>query len=155
MHLEPVIPFLHIILDNECNINCMLTFARTIRTSSESIEHLIDDAMDYLSLIKSNGRAVCVDEFNYRLAIDECLQNALQHGNKFDPEKSITVMIEADDHRAFIMVCDEGDGFRIEDVPSPVLVEHVLKPGGRGLHLLKNLFPVEWFDNGRCIRIEV
>jgi anti-sigma regulatory factor (Ser/Thr protein kinase) len=155
MNLEPVTSFLHIILDNDCNINCTITFARTIPSSSESIRHLIDDAMEYLLLIKCNGRAAHVEEFNFRLALDESLENALRHGNKYDAGKSIAVMIEADDHKAFITVCDEGNGFRIEDVPSPVHEEHTLKPNGRGLHLLKNLFLVEWMDNGRCIKIVV
>lgn len=155
MHFEQFSPVLHIIIDNDYNINCMNTFSRTIPSSTESIESLIIDAMDYLQLLKNNGRAAHVDEFNYRLALDESLENALRHGNRYEAGKFISVMIEADDHRAFITVCDEGDGFSIKDVPSPVEEKHAFKPNGRGLHLLRNLCTVEWLDNGRCIRIEV
>jgi serine/threonine-protein kinase RsbW len=155
MHTEPLSPFLHIILDNDCNINCMMTYARTIPSSSEAIRILVMEAMEYLSQIKANGRASHVDEFHYRLALDETLENALRHGNRHDADKSISVMIEADDHRAFITVCDEGDGFQAGDLPNPADPRQAFKPGGRGLHLLKNLCAVEWTDNGRCIRIEV
>jgi hypothetical protein len=110
MNLEPVTSYLHIILDNESNINCMMTFARTVKSSPDTLHNLIIEAMEYLLLLKENGRAAYVDIVKYRKALVESLERAFNFGNKCDMKKDISVMIEADDHRAFITVCHEGNG---------------------------------------------
>ena len=132
-----------------------MTFNREIPSTQEAIEGVIYEALEYLSAVRKNGRAAHVDMFHYRLALDESLENALRHGNRFNPDRLISLAIHADDRKAYITVCDEGEGFSIDRVPDPVSPEHAFKPNGRGLHLLRNLFNVEWQDGGRCIRIEV
>jgi anti-sigma regulatory factor (Ser/Thr protein kinase) len=132
-----------------------MMFKRNIPSTQEAIERTIHEALEFLSLIRTHGRAMNVDAFNYRLALDESLENALRHGNRSNPGRLISLVINADDARAYITVRDEGEGFAVDRVPSPVNPEHAFKPNGRGLHLLRNLFNVEWQDGGRCIRIEV
>jgi anti-sigma regulatory factor (Ser/Thr protein kinase) len=133
----------------------VMMFKRNIPSTQEAIEQTIFEALDFLSVIRTHGRARNVDAFHYRLALDESLENALRHGNRFNPNRLISLVINADDARAYITVRDEGEGFAVDRVPDPVSPEHAFKPNGRGLHLLKNLFNVEWQDGGRCIRIEV
>lgn len=75
--------------------------------------------------------------FAIRLALEEALSNAIEHGNKFDPNKSVTVVAEVDDDRAAITIADEGDGFDPATVPDPTVDENLEKPCGRGIMLMR------------------
>jgi hypothetical protein len=151
MNLEPVTSYLHIILDNDCNINCMMTFARTVKSGPDTLHNLIIEAMEYLLLMKENGRAAYVDIVNYRKALVESLERAFSCGNKCDISKMISVMIEADDHRAFITVCHEGNGAR--PVDRSCTTDDVQSGEGQGL--LNELRNVEYLSDDRWITIVV
>ena len=107
--MEQASSYLHITFDNDSNANCMLTFARTVPSQPEMLHNLIADAMGYLIFMKDNGLAGPVDIVKYRQALVGSIEHAFCFGNKCDINKSISVMIEADDLRAFITVCYEGN----------------------------------------------
>jgi len=94
------------------------------------------------------------DLFNIRLIVDELCSNAVIHGNGSDPEKMLTIRLEADSRKARIAVEDEGEGFDYTAVQDP-RDDHLLRrPHGRGLFLIRTFADeVEFRDPGNCITI--
>ena len=75
--------------------------------------------------------------FAVRLALEEALINAIKHGNRADPDKSITIATEMDDDTVAITVTDEGEGFDPGHLPDPTADENLEKPSGRGIMLMR------------------
>jgi len=73
------------------------------------------------------------DQYFLALAAREVLINAIKHGNRFDSGKRVKVRLARDHSRMTIDVCDEGDGFRLEDVPDPRAPANQQRRSGRGL----------------------
>lgn len=75
--------------------------------------------------------------FGLRLALEEALANAIQHGNHSNPGKAVTVHLSVDSGRVQIDITDEGEGFDPNAVPDPTRSENLLIPAGRGLVLMR------------------
>ncbi len=73
------------------------------------------------------------------IAISEGVNNAIIHGNKFDQQKTVTVLFHANDNSLTITIIDQGDGFKEEDVPDPTNPENMLALSGRGLFIIRHL----------------
>jgi len=73
------------------------------------------------------------------LAIREAVANGVQHGNKEEPEKRVTVSFVLEKEEVSIRIQDEGEGFDLDDLPDPLAPENLFKPRGRGI-LLMNSF---------------
>lgn len=87
------------------------------------------------------------DEFAYAvdLAVRESVANAVKHGNKFDPEKSVDVIFADVDGGVEILIRDYGSGFSPEDVPDPTDPENLLAASGRGILFMRSFMDVvEW-----------
>ena len=72
------------------------------------------------------------------LAVTEACTNGIIHGNQFDPNKLVRVMVSIDDDLMKFTVSDEGEGFNPNNLPNPVEQENLLKSGGRGVYLMKH-----------------
>ena len=72
------------------------------------------------------------------LTISESMINAIQHGNKCDPEKKATLKISSDGNTIEITVEDQGKGLQLDDVADPTNVENLLKPSGRGILIIRS-----------------
>ena len=75
--------------------------------------------------------------FAVKLAIEESIVNAMKHGNKFDPERSVHVRYDVDDRQVRVCIKDEGRGFDPRTVPDPTREENLTKPHGRGIMLMR------------------
>jgi serine/threonine-protein kinase RsbW len=75
--------------------------------------------------------------FAIRLAVEEALINAIKHGNRFSPDKRITVLAEVGKDAAAFTIADEGGGFDPGSVPDPTADENIEKPSGRGIMLMR------------------
>lgn len=75
--------------------------------------------------------------FAVRLALDEALVNAVRHGNRNNPDKTIQVDFTIDDERLVIEVEDQGPGFAPSDLPDPTAPENLSRPNGRGVMLMR------------------
>lgn len=90
---------------------------------------------------------------NLMLLLSEAVTNAIEHGNELDPSKTAEIVVEITDHEVVAMVKDEGIGFQPSDQVSPLMEENLLKDGGRGVFLLKELSDeMEYLDNGTRLR---
>lgn len=93
---------------------------------------------------------------NILIAVTEAVNNAIQHGNKSDPDRSFKVSYEGteDMKRLSFRVEDEGEGFDYENVPDPTAPENLEKPFGRGIFLMRNLADeVEFYEEGRVVEL--
>lgn len=95
-----------------------------------------------------------ISEFWFSLIVDETIDNALEHGGKRIDDK-ITVQIFETKNFLDVHVIDMGKGFDPSEVPDPSLPERKNIPTGRGIHILKKLFPIAWNYLGNEIRVRV
>ena len=91
---------------------------------------------------------------NILVSITEAVNNAIRHGNKLDPEKSVDFSFESSDKEFVFKIQDRGTGFDPDSIPDPTLPENIDKPDGRGIFIMKNLSDeVKFEDEGRRIEI--
>ena len=89
-----------------------------------------------------------------RAATTEALLNAIEHGNKVDAAKQVTLAFTVDRGRVTIEVQDEGKGFDPEAVPDPTRGENLSLPSGRGLALMRAFMSeVEFSEPGNRVRM--
>ena len=93
--------------------------------------------------------------YTFRLALDELLTNAIDHGNCGSPSAAVTVRIEYRDGKILISVHDEGAGFHAADLPDPRREENRFSRHGRGLYILNALGDVRWDGERGCVRVEL
>jgi serine/threonine-protein kinase RsbW len=77
------------------------------------------------------------DIFAIRLALEEALVNAVKHGNKLDPKKTVKVQYHINDQRADIAIEDQGAGFNPAELPDPTADENLEMCSGRGILLMR------------------
>ena len=80
-----------------------------------------------------------VARFVVRVALCEALANAIQYGNRLDPQKHVDVRVEVDDDTLQVFVNDEGEGFDPTRIPDPTDPGRVDLDRGRGLFLIRQL----------------
>jgi serine/threonine-protein kinase RsbW len=92
--------------------------------------------------------------FATRLALEEALVNAIKHGNKFDPKKTVIVEARVSRDRVEIEIEDQGPGFERSSVPDPTAVENLCKCSGRGILLIEAYMnKVSWSRGGRRVHL--
>ncbi len=101
-------------------------------TTLKEAEGKLKEILDKLKVSES-------EKHNLLVAASEAVNNAISHGNKNDPEKNVTLDVEYNDNVIVISVEDEGGGFNPDSIPDPLLPENLLKPSGRGIHIIKSL----------------
>ena len=70
-------------------------------------------------------------------ALREATANAIRHGNKQDPERSVTIDYRVNADEVKILVEDQGEGFDLESVPDPTDPGYLLRPSGRGIFYMR------------------
>ncbi len=86
------------------------------------------------------------------LCIEEACLNAVAHGNKRDFKKLVRVKIYLNDLSWSIRVDDEGNGFDLSKVPSPVSEHGMWGERGRGLSLISlYMDKVVYYHNGSTL----
>ena len=89
------------------------------------------------------------DCFGVRLSLEEALVNAIKHGNRMDPDKKVYIACELTEDEVIVVIEDQGDGFKIEEVPDPTEDNNLEKPGGRGIMLIRSFMTgVGYNDKG-------
>jgi serine/threonine-protein kinase RsbW len=93
------------------------------------------------------GESSC---FAVRLAVEEALTNAFNHGHKgLPPEAPVRFDFNVGPREVVICVEDQGPGFKPDAVPDPTLEENLEIPSGRGLLLMRAyMASVEFSERG-------
>ncbi|MFM7731125.1 MAG: ATP-binding protein [Flavobacteriales bacterium] len=74
------------------------------------------------------------------IALTEGVYNAINHGNKLDPTKQVTITFDiVEDRLMRFTIEDEGPGFDYDNLPDPTAPENIEKPHGRGVFLMRKL----------------
>ncbi|MGB0368398.1 MAG: ATP-binding protein [Flavobacteriales bacterium] len=91
---------------------------------------------------------------NILIAVTEAVNNAINHGNRQNPEKKVQLdFVERADRLSF-SVQDEGEGFDHNALPDPTDPENLEKISGRGVFLMKHLADeVEFSENGTRVEM--
>jgi len=89
-----------------------------------------------LGTVASNGYSEAAI-FAIKLALEEGLNNAIKHGNRYDSAKTVEVVYDIDCHQAMFSIKDQGPGFDLDAVPDPTADENLERPSGRGIMLMR------------------
>jgi serine/threonine-protein kinase RsbW len=120
-----------------------------------SIPSTLGDAVHAQQQVLAEAQAHGFDDsarFALRLALDEALSNAVNHGNQNDPTKHVHIRYAITDEEATISVEDEGPGFKPEKIPDPTLDENLERPHGRGVMLMKAYMTrISFNKRGNCV----
>ena len=112
------------------------------------VEVIIPTKTKYLDLIGSIGERVAKELDNFtgdrealayqlNLVLTEATANVIKHATEHDPDDTIKITININDHDLSICVYDHGQGFDLENIPIPD-PEHP-KEHGMGLFLIRSV----------------
>ncbi|MEO5571518.1 MAG: ATP-binding protein [Bacteroidia bacterium] len=127
-------------------------FANTLQIVSQPesiniVEKLIEDLRE-----EHNIHEDCFG--NILVAVTEAVNNGIQHGNQYDPNKKVSITYEVEGDNLMFSVLDEGPGFDYYNLPDPTAPENLEKPTGRGIFLMKHLADqVIFSDNGKMVEM--
>ena len=122
------------------------TLIRTLKLPSNvesisSVENLIDEISIELALNEELYG-------NVLISVTEAVNNAIQHGNKYQNELMVTVLVFDGSDAFCFSVSDEGDGFDFLNLPDPTAPQNILNENGRGVYLMQNLADEVVFEDG-------
>lgn len=73
------------------------------------------------------------------LCVSEAVINSIEHGNKGDKNKNVSIGISCVGKELNVFIRDEGEGFDIEKITDPTCEENLRKESGRGIHIIRSL----------------
>lgn len=111
------------------------------------VENIIDETTNEIGITKDSYGKILVSAL-------EAVNNAIVHGNKSNPEKSVDIEIKLNKRNLSIKVKDEGKGFSPEDIKDPTLPENLEELNGRGIYLMSHLADsIEFSEKGTMVTI--
>jgi len=103
-----------------------------------------------IKLLQTHG---CLPSYGFQMCevcLEEAIANAILHGNRRNASKQVRVQVFADEARFGVIVEDEGEGFRPQDVPDPTDPQTLYLEHGRGIMLIDHYMDsVEFAGKGR------
>lgn len=111
------------------------------------VESSVDNLTSELGISQDNYGKILV-------ATMEAVNNAIQHGNKADPAKSVEIEILLEGKSIVVIVTDEGSGFDPLKVPDPTKPENIEEINGRGVFLMSRLADrIEYNSKGNSVKM--
>jgi serine/threonine-protein kinase RsbW len=131
--------------------NLILKLNVKLAADQKAVDHVVHAIMQVVRKMESAPGT----EDAIELALTEALANAIVHGAKSDPTKSIECDVACDQHSdLLIVVRDPGKGFDPDNIPNPVMGENIYSDHGRGIFLINQLMDeVKFQKNGTEIRM--
>lgn len=91
---------------------------------------------------------------NILIALTEAVNNAIHHGNKSNPNKTVNLGLVSSGSTLTFTIEDEGPGFDYNNLPDPTDPKNIEKPHGRGVFLMKNLADsIEFLNDGSKVKM--
>lgn len=131
--------------------NWKWTIEKQICSRAEFAATLIRQIIEQLEQVDWSKK----EQLDIHLCLEEAFMNAIKHGNDNDASKCVDTKcwVNADLFR--IQISDEGQGFRIEDVPDPTQEENLTSTSGRGLMLMRHYMDeIRYNDSGNVVILE-
>jgi serine/threonine-protein kinase RsbW len=120
---------------------------KSVTESMNQLEHLIEEVCDQNNLNQTYQGCIAI-------VLTEAFENALHHGNKQNPEKTITIQFQKTQSGLQFVVKDEGEGFDYQSIPDLKENGHAKVFPGRGTFLIKSLSDdVRYIGNGNELEI--
>lgn len=85
------------------------------------------------------------------LAVREAAANAVKHGNRLDPSKTVAAEFRITVAGLRILISDQGTGFSTHAVADPLHEDNLLKPSGRGLLLMRTIMDEVCFSDPTAV----
>src|ERR1700758_3339361 len=123
----------------------------TLAADRKAVDPVVAQVMEAVREMKcANGKEDAIE-----LALQEALANAVVHGAKEDPSKTVECIVACDEQRGILIVVrDPGEGFDPKTIPSCTVGENVYSNHGRGIFLINQLMDqVEFHRNGTEIHM--
>jgi serine/threonine-protein kinase RsbW len=77
------------------------------------------------------------EQHRIEMSVHESMINAIWHGNKNDPSKSVWLQFTIHRDRLEIRIRDQGIGFNLNQIPDPLESDNLLNVSGRGIFLIR------------------
>ena len=123
----------------------------TLAADRKSVDPVVTQVMETIRNLN------CMDgkEDAIELALTEALANAVVHGAKEDPSKTVECLVACEEDRGVIIVVrDPGPGFNPESIPCCTVSENIYSDHGRGIFLINQLMDeVKFLKNGAEIHM--
>ena len=123
----------------------------TLAADRKSVEPVVAQVMQAVRDLNCvNGKEDAIE-----LSLQEALANAVVHGAKEDPSKTVECLVACEEQRGIlIIVRDPGPGFDPGAIPSCTLGENLYSNHGRGIFLINQLMDeVKFLKNGTEIHM--
>lgn len=129
----------------------LLKLSVTMAADQKAVDSVVQRVMEIIR------RMDCAEgkEHAIELSLSEALANAVVHGAKSDPSKTVECDVACDENRSLLIVVrDPGDGFDPATVISPVRGQNLYSSGGRGVYLINQLMDeVKFLKDGTEIHM--
>jgi len=80
------------------------------------------------------------------MAVRESVANAVEHGNKYDQQKSVDIRYTIGVDALRVTVRDYGEGFDPATLPDPLDPNNLLNPAGRGILYIRTFMDSVEYD---------
>jgi serine/threonine-protein kinase RsbW len=122
-----------------------VTVRRRVPGRLEALSPAVEDVMAEVRRMEcARGK-----EFEIETSLREALANAIRHGCRNDPGKSVELCVACDPERGMLIVVrDPGPGFDPGSIPSPVRGRNLFRTHGRGIYLINQLMDEVSFEKG-------
>lgn len=91
---------------------------------------------------------------NIKLALVESITNAMEHGNRWDESKYITVELQLQPDRLSATISDQGNGFDYKERFDPTQPDTMMNERGRGIFLMNAIMDkVQYHGKGNLVTI--
>jgi serine/threonine-protein kinase RsbW len=116
----------------ELTIASQLEFIDLVTTVTDNITHMIgfDEETSYW----------------INMAVRESVANAIEHGNKYDPQKAVDLRFTIGVDALRVTVRDYGEGFDPDALPDPLDPSNLLNPAGRGILYMRTFMDQVTYD---------
>jgi serine/threonine-protein kinase RsbW len=128
------------------------TYIKELSSERKSLSLIETVLLDIKNKFKLNSEQY----YNLLIAVTEAVNNAIIHGNKFNPDKTVMIKVECSESVLEVSVKDQGHGFDYENLQDPLLPENLTKESGRGIFIIKKIADKVEFncsDKGTEIKI--
>ncbi len=127
------------------------TYEQTIPSELHEGHRVLEELLSRLQSEGWDSRQI----FGIRLALEEAVVNAIKHGNCLDCQKQVHVICQSTSDKIWIKVSDQGQGFNPQEVPDCTDAQHIDRPNGRGIMLMRNFMSrVEYNKKGNVVEME-
>ncbi|MEW6202174.1 MAG: ATP-binding protein, partial [bacterium] len=114
----------------------------------------LEEVNDLVTHLFKHSNLASDEIWEVKLALHELGINAIEHGNKMDPDKAVRLKCQFFDDRLEFEIEDEGEGFEFTSIPDPTSEPVLTQERGRGIFLVSQVVDeIKCVNNGRCIRL--